>query len=115
MADNIVDTRSSHRPNKLHLAPCTWDVRRPANFMGKDSGMDLLEESLTDDVVGRGPPADRRNNGGNEQPLISALRPSSRADMILKIMFYSWRGRGGGRVSRNVPVMAIALHVVRTI
>jgi len=64
--------------------------------MDKDRGMDSLEESLTDDKVGRGPPADRRNNGDNERPLISASRSSSRADMILKMMFYSWRGGGGG-------------------
>ncbi len=58
-------------------------------FMDKDRGINLLEESLTNDKVGRGPPVDRRNNGDNERPLISASRSSSRADMIPKMMFYS--------------------------
>ena len=38
------------------------------------------------------------------------------ADMILKMMFYSWRGRGGGRVIQNVPATtAITLNAVHTI
>jgi len=51
---------------------------------------------FSDDKVGRGPPADRRNKWDNERPLVSASRSSSGADMILKMMFHSWRGRGGG-------------------